>query len=335
MNIKRTELLKALETVRPGLARNALIPQAMTFAFIDGAVVTYNDEISICTPLADGIALEGAINADELYKLVKKLKEDEVTITQSKKGITIAAGRTTVGMHVQREVNLPLDEIDTSEEWYELNKDFITLADFTRKACATDSTRPLLTTVNFTVNGCIEASDALRLIRAETGMLLPVEQFLIPDTSVAEMVKITPTEIARGRGWVHWRNPSGTILSCRVFADEYMDVSPYLEVEGVEITLPKTLRDTLDVAGVFAHRDRVDDEEVTITIANNRIKVYASGESGWIEEEANIRYNEEQIQFRIVPYILYDILKETQTCIVSEKRLKFSGAGWVYITALL
>jgi hypothetical protein len=50
--------------------------------------------------------------------------------------------------------------------------------------------------------------------------------------------------------------------------------------------------------------------------------------------KANIRYNEDPVAFSIAPYLLRDILNETQECEIAENRLKFQGEGWQYVTLL-
>jgi len=53
-----------------------------------------------------------------------------------------------------------------------------------------------------------------------------------------------------------------------------------------------------------------------------------------LEEEINMKYDDDPISFDITPYLLSGILTETLTCVISEDRLKFEGAGWVYVTIL-
>ena len=67
MKVNKEKLRQALEIVRPGLANKEVIEQATSFAFMDGRVVTYNDEISISHPV-EGIEIEGAVKADQLYQ---------------------------------------------------------------------------------------------------------------------------------------------------------------------------------------------------------------------------------------------------------------------------
>jgi hypothetical protein len=51
MKIQKTNLIQALEKVRPGLSAKEAILQSTSFAFLNGCVVTYNDEISLSHPV--------------------------------------------------------------------------------------------------------------------------------------------------------------------------------------------------------------------------------------------------------------------------------------------
>ena len=71
--MKKSDILQALTIVKPGLSSKDVIEQANSFAFIDGRIITYNDELSISHPIP-GLAIEGAIKADVLYGLLSKIK---------------------------------------------------------------------------------------------------------------------------------------------------------------------------------------------------------------------------------------------------------------------
>jgi hypothetical protein len=89
--MQRQELIDALETVKPGLAQKEIVEQSSSFAFIDGKVVTYNDEISISHPV-EGLKVEGAVRAEELYQLLHRITRDEVEISQTKTNSTLRPG---------------------------------------------------------------------------------------------------------------------------------------------------------------------------------------------------------------------------------------------------
>ena len=72
-----------------------------------------------------------------------------------------------------------------------------------------------------------------------------------------------------------------------------------------------------------------------IDLKDRKITLKAKSDSGWFEERTNIKYrDEEPIEFTITPYLLKGILSETHSCILAEDKMKFEGAGWIYVMAL-
>src|SRR5437660_934669 len=82
VKVSREKFLHALESVEPGLSPRDIVDQANAFVFRNGRLYTYNDELAcrIKSPL--GKELEGAVRAEKLLELLRKLPEDEVTIDQ-------------------------------------------------------------------------------------------------------------------------------------------------------------------------------------------------------------------------------------------------------------
>jgi len=107
MKIKKAELQKALELVKPGLAGKELIEQSTSFAFMGNRVVTYNDEISMSVPLVEGFNLTGAVKAEELYKLLTKLKGDEITLELTENEIQITCGNKGQAYPFRQKLNSP------------------------------------------------------------------------------------------------------------------------------------------------------------------------------------------------------------------------------------
>ena len=331
--MKKQHLLTALETVKPGLAAKEMIEQSTSFAFMNGRVVTYNDEISVSHPVKD-LEIEGAIQAEELHKLLTRLKEDEIEVKIKGGELLLKSGKTEAGLTLQKEITLPLEEIGKTGKWKDLPEDFLSYVRRAMATCSNDMSRPVLTCVHVSKEGVIEGSDSFRITRCRLEEEMPVEEFLLPASAAIQVIRIKPTKIATGDGWIHFKTEEDTILSCRVFEDEFPDTAPFLKVEGMEIVLPKQIDEILDRAAVFAKRDHFLDEIVTITIGDNHILVSSKSDAGWFKEPARMRYSDKPITFSITPYLLQDILKETNVCVMCEDRLKFEGAGWEHITTL-
>lgn len=334
IKIDKAELQTALEIVKPGLASKEKLEQSTSFAFIAGRVVTYNDEISVSHPVP-GLDLEGAILAENLYKFLGKVKEKEITCTSTSSEIVLTAGKAKAGLILQSEVTLPLkEELGEAKSWKRLPTDFVKDIKFVMAASSKDSSRPKLTCVHVNQSGYVEASDGLRIAWHELTDKMPIPTFLIPATSVIEVVKLNPNGIAVGKGWVHFRTKEKTIISCRILAEEFVQTAPLLRLQGTEVFLPAGLDEVLDRATVFSKRDHLLDEEVLITIKNKKLIMEAKSESAWFKEEVDINFNSEPLTFSITPYLLKGILSETSACELSDKKIKFKGPKWIYVGLL-
>jgi len=332
MKVDRKQLQDALERVKPGLANKELIEQSTSFAFVKNRVITYNDEISISHPI-EGFQVTGAIQADTLYKFLSKVKKDTIDIEIADNEILFASGRAKAGIALKSEIKLPLLELK-DPDWKDLPENFNKSLKFSMGACAKMSDDTVLDCINVKAEGILEASDSLCVAQCDLKEEIKVPNFLLPATSAVEVVKLNPIQIAEGQGWIHFRTEDDTIISCRLSEGSFVSINPHIIVEGVRAVLPKTINEILDRAMVFSKRDHVLLEKIDIIIANNRCKVQATSNYGWFEEEINMVWEHDAIDFSITPYLLKDILLETQECIIGERSLKFQGDGWVYVTAL-
>lgn len=337
MKLIKAELLSALEIVKPGLASREMIEQSTAFAFLNGRVVTYNDEISISHPVA-GIDFDGAVKAEELYKLLNKTKRDEIELTAEENEIRITAGRTKAGITFQAEVKLPLEELGEIPEWKPMPERLIEALNFVQFTCSKDMAgQPVLACVHIMKKGIVESCDNVRLTRYRTGKV-PIEgSCLIPVGNVKELLKYNIIEMSEGNGWVHFRTKADTVFSCRVMSgDEYPDVdkSGILNVEGIAITLPKTIGDILDRAAIFSNKDYITGDNITVSMEGKKLKIRGQSEAGWLEETAKMDYEGPEIVFMIPPAFLKDILNQTNVCTVGDGKLKFMGEHWEYVAAL-
>jgi len=338
--MKKQELIAALECVKPGLSNKELIEQSTSFAFINGRVVTYNDEISISHPVA-GLELTGAIQATELYSILKKLKQEDIEISLTDTEVLLTAGKVKVGLILQQEIKLPINEIGEIKKWKILPEDFEKAMQMAMMCTSTNSTKPVLNCVHIN-KGFIEGTDNYRIYKTDIATVFntvegePKDDILIPATSVSVLLKFGASKISLTSGWVHFKSTeNGAILSCRTFADAFPSTDGITKIKGKPIKFPKTISNILDRATVFGkHGASVTDEEVHVLLENKRIKISAKSESGWFSEEANVDYNGEKVEFNIMPSLLKGILGETTTCLFNGTILRFEGEGWLFITLL-
>ena len=269
-----------------------------------------------------------------MYKILEKITTDDIEIVESKNEIQILSGRAKVGFVLQEKITLPLEEVGDQIGWKKIPEKFMDALKFTVFSCSKDASHPALTCINVNSNGNIEASDDLRITRYKVGTV-PTSTFLIPASSVNELVKYDCTHISEGRGWVHFKTKEGTVFSCRVFEDTFPDITKLLVVNGPQLKLPKTIDEILERASIFSKKSRaLEGEEVTVSLKANRVTIRADGESGWFEEEANMGYSLEPVSFSINPILLKDIIEEIRACTLGKNSIRFEGENWEHIISL-
>lgn len=333
--MNRMELVKALEIVKPGLAIKEHIEQSTCFAFLNGNIVTYNDEISVSHPI-EGLSITGAIKAEEFYQVLNKLKKDEIEIAVNGSEVLITSGKAKAGLTLQEDIKMPLDAIGEHGKWKKAPDGLIEAIKFVSFACSSDASRPILTCVNVETSGTIMASDSFRIIKYELGEKIALTQtFLIPATTVKRLNDCKPTHIAEGQGWIHFKTAAGTVYSCRTFfGDTFPDTSKVMSVEGEDFELPKAIEEVLDRASIFSKEEVGISSHVTITIMPKKMLLRGQSNIGWFEEAINLRYDGPERKFSIRPELLKDVCRMLKKCIIGEKALKFIGDNWEYVGVL-
>jgi len=334
MLINKKQLQDALEIVKPGLASKELIEQSTSFAFIKGRVVTYNDEISVSHPVP-GLEIEGAIEAENLYKFIKKIKKDEFDLTITGNEVLLTSGRSKAGLILQSEIKLPLQsDLSQKGKWKSLPAKFVDSLNFSMIAFTRGISRGVLICAHVNKEGFVESSDGYRLIHCELGEPMPTETFLIPVSSATEMIRLHPTQIAEGKGWMHFKNEEDTIISCRLFSeDDFPNSKALIAIKGTRLVLPEITSEVLERAMVFSKRDHLLEESVDLTIKDNRLKVESKSDTGWFVEEINFKC-QHTLAFSITPYLLANILQQTKECELTEDKIKFQGEDWIYVSRL-
>lgn len=331
--MKKSELQKALEIVKPALSSRELIEQSTCFAFIDGMIVTYNDEISISHPV-EGLEISGAIHAESLYQVLKKLKSDEIEFELSENEVMLISGKSRVGLKLESEIKLPLNEISGKKKWKKLPDEFTNALKLTIPSASKNMSTAILTCVHVHESGFMEASDQLRITRYNIPAI-GVSTFLLPASSANTALKLKPIKIAEGNGWVHFKNEEGTVISCRIFDnDVFPQTEALLQVKGSQLSFPEKIKDLVDCASVFSKNEVSVEDVIEVSVNSKKITISSQSEHGWYRESVKSLYEGDEISFFIHPNLLKDILKEKNECVVSENKIKFSGDNWCYVAVL-
>jgi hypothetical protein len=166
----------------------------------------------------------------------------------------------------------------------------------------------------------------------ETGLLQPV---LVKRDAVKGITTLGMTEFGETRNWIHFRNANQAILSCRRYAEEYMDVGKFLngKNKGEKLELPKNLIDATEAAEIFT-KEAKDKALLKIQLLEDEMRVIGKGSSGRHFEPRKIAYAGKPFSFMISPKIFSSIIKKHSSCQISETKLVVEGERWKYVTSL-
>lgn len=329
MRVKREELLSQIEFVLPGLSPREIIEQSSCIVFKDGRMVTYNDEIA-CSHKSC-VNIHGAVKADLLLALLRKLQEEELVLDVTEKELVISGKRRKAGLTMEQEILLPIDSVEKPGKWKPLPSDFLDAVDIVQQCAGNDESQFSLTCIHIHPKW-IEACDNYQLTRytIATGVTEPT---LIRQSSLKHIVSSGVTEFSESPAWFHFRNGQDLVFSCRRYNDEFPKLRKFLEVEGEPVSLPKGLTEAAERAQIFSE-ENPDNKQLLITLESGRLRVKGVGVSGWYRETKNIKYNGPAFRFMISPKLLGELSKRHNSCHISQDRLKVDGGKFVYVSCL-
>lgn len=329
MKINREEFLKELEAVLAGLSSREIIEQSSCFVFKDKKVFTYNDEIA-CS-LDSCLRITGAVQATPLVAILRKLKEEELTVTENEGEIVFQGKGRRTGIRMEEEIMLPIDSIERPKKWKDLPEDFAEGVAMVCECASKNESHFELTCIHITPKW-IEACDNYQASRYR--MLIPIKQnVLIRRESLKYISALEMTEFSETKKWIHFRNAIGLILSCRRYVEEFPSIGKVLKVKGVPVVLPKGLKDAAEKAEIFS-AESAEDSSVSIHLKKNKLRIKGVGASGFYEEIKRVKYDGKDLRFRIPPKLLIEVIQRHTNCQITKGQLKIKMGKLTYVTAL-
>lgn len=335
MVIDREQFLRVLEMVGPGLSPREIIEQSSMFAFKDGMVFTFNEEIACRAPTGLPASFVGAVKAEPLRDLLRKLPERTLTLSVKDKQLVVSGKKRAAKLVMAETVMLPVDQVErpADTDWQDMPTDFTDAIGIVQECAGTDQTVFMETCVHIHPKW-MEANDNFNLCRYsfKTGVKEPM---LVRRDSVKYVPSLDIIQFAVTPSWLHFTGPSGLVFSCRRFVEhQYDDLTPYLDVKGVPATLPRSLGEAADVAQIFSGEDK-ENNQVKVQFRTGKLKLTGQGSAGSYTEVKNMRYKGPPLDFMISPKLLIELVKRHTECTVSpEHRLMVDGGKWRYVACL-
>ncbi len=333
----RKELLEALSFIKPGIATGSTIDQSDLVLMDNDRIVSFNDEIAISHPYK--INHTGGVGATELQKMLQKIPTDEIEIGEKENELVIKYGDNEAGFNIVKDVTIPDLGIGDIETWIELPADFCHGISFCLHSASTDHSKGILVCINCKSDK-IYSCDNFRATRYDLKDPLPDEiELNIPRNAAKELSIYEPVEVSFNDNWIHFRNETGTIFSCRTIAGEYLDVAQLFDISGCEskkIPLPIELKQSLSRAEILAGEDQKSQGKVVnIEIAKGKIICKGQGLNGRVTEKIKIDFDDEIPNFMINPVLLNQILDMVQEAVLTDRVLLFEGSGAAHVMPLL
>lgn len=329
MRVNREELLHQLEAVQPGLSPREIVEQSSCFVFKDKRVMAYNDEVA-CSHKCE-LDITGAVEAAKLVKILAKMPEEEVDVEAGEGELIIRGKGRKVQIRMETTILLGIDSVEKPEEWKPLHEDFCEALSIVQQCAGKDEDHFNLTCINI-AKKWVEAADDFQMCRyrLKTGV---TDSMLVKRDSLKSVPAFGMTEFAETPAWLHFRNPAGLTLSCRRWIDDYPDLSPFLDVTGDKIQLPKGLAKEAEIAEICTEDN--EESEVMIKLSDGKLRIIGAATSGSARYVANkaANYSGPPIAFLIPPKLLGELIKHNE-CEVAKECLKVDGGKFIYITRL-
>ena len=313
MKINRVELLKQLESVLPGLSTREIIEQSSCFIFKDKTVSTFNDEIS-CSQKTR-LRIEGAVRAMPLIQTLRKMKEEELDIDTNKKStqLIIKGKNERAGINMEQNIILPIEGVDKPKKWKELPANFADAIAIVQPCAGKNESEFTMTCIHIN-SKWIEASDVYQAARykIKTDISKPT---LIRKESLKYILTLDMTKFSEAENWIHFKNPTGLIFSCRHCIAEIddddesegyptKDIARILKVKGEPLTLPKGLKKAIEKAEIFS-TENIEGDDVIVDL-----------------NPGKFRANEKQVTYPIAVLVDYINIANHPKCLLQAKDLK-------------
>lgn len=331
MQADREEFLNSLEHISPGLSPKEIIEQSSCFVFHRGRIITFNGEIA-CS-VRSPIKVEGAVPAEPLLDLLRKMSEDRIEIEQKKDHLLIKGSKDKqAGIRLQKEIMLPYATIEKPSEWKKLHRSFCDAVMDVVQCVSNDITRYKLCCIHIT-SKFMESCDNFQGIRypLKTGIN---DDIMVLGNCMRAVALANVSEYSIAESWIHFKNEMGFNIACKLPPrEDYPDIASQMEFSGDRVVLPKGLPEVIGCAEIFSSQN-VDNSKLMITLVEKKMHIQGDGAAGWFHGWKPIKYNGPETTFLISPKILTDVMSRQNECEIGENKLKIETHQYTYVTML-
>jgi hypothetical protein len=330
VRVNKEELLRSLEDVKAGLSQQDILEQSSCFAISEGRILTYNDDVAVRAPVKLG-KITGAVQASTLLAFLRKMPDTEVTLSQGEGELVITGKRREAAVRMEAEIMLPVDQLEDPGKWRPLHPEFTEALSMVASCAGSDLSEFATACVHLTP-ASLEASTNFQMMRYRIKTRFK-ESSLVKKDAIKHVIPLNVIEASETQAWVHFRNATGLVISCRRFKEDFLDIEPHLAVKGRKATLPKGMTKDLECAEIVSS-ENADNNQVLVEIVGGKLRVKAVGVSGRYKARTTINYDGKPLAFLISPKMFKEITEKFNDCLIGKKHLKVEGDAWTYVASL-
>ncbi len=335
VKIKKEVLFEALKLVQPGLAKKEIVEQATHFVFTGQELCTFNDHICVIHQFVTDFIC--SIPADHFYKILDKMPQEDLDIILKDNKIIMKAGKITGGVSTQtgegllKRIDLLMDKKTT---WQPMTDDIMQGLELCIFSASRDMSDIRLTGI-YIDRDAIISSDNLRM--SQYFLLKDIKQsFLIPATSVLELLKYKVSRFCIADGWAFFETGDKTLFCCQlIIGMKYPVLDDFFEFEGIKFEMPADLKNVIEKASVISEGETDAEKLIEIKIEQGNITCRGQNELAWLELAmmTDIKLKE-SIQFSINPFFLMKILDHTRKVRYGQGRILFESDDFLHLIAV-
>jgi hypothetical protein len=229
---------------------------------------------------------------------------------------------------------LQIDAVEKPKKWKKLPANFADAVAIVQPCAGSNESHFALTCIHINSN-FIESCDNHQVTRFKIKTDI-AESTLIRKESLKHIISLDVTKFSETKNWIHFKNPTGLIISCRHFIEDYPsnDITEILKIaKGQLLVLPKGLKKSIEKAEIFSS-ENVEGSDVIVNLKPGKFKITGKGASGWFTEIKKSKYKGKELQFTIPAKLLSELVKQYNKCEVSSNYLRVTGEKFIYVTTL-
>lgn len=334
---RRADLLRALESVEPGLLRNRgprSLDQGDYFVFQGGRVKTYNEDIFCQAPTGLPAELEVAVPADPLLKFLRKVPGEEVRVKLTDSRFVVSGNGERAMVRYDKKIVLPVEQVErpVKDGWAPVPGGLLDVAAAASECTSSDESMFAINLVHVGPDR-VESTDNAQAFRATVETGLTKDAYLQP-ACVKNVAALGMLKVQETKSWVHFRNGNGVTLSARRYDVEFPNLDQLAAVKGRRVALPKNLKEAAERAEIFSAENPVANRLI-MELVPGELRVRAEGSRGeYTARWTGVKYKGPEVLFLIAPKILSKICERYDNFEVADFVLKVTGENFVYVSLL-